>query len=56
MFIECCAAHEVKFLIVGGYALAAHGHRRATKHLDVCVLKDEDNAERLIAARAFAGD
>lgn len=27
-FIECCAAREVKFLIVGGYALAAHGHPR----------------------------
>lgn len=25
-FIEFCVAPEVKFLIVGGYALAAHGH------------------------------
>jgi hypothetical protein len=49
-FIECCAAREVKFLIVGGYALAAHGHPRATKHLDVWILIGEDNAERLIAA------
>ncbi|MFT7600544.1 MAG: hypothetical protein ACI8TP_003487 [Acidimicrobiales bacterium] len=23
-FIECCVARSVKFLIVGGYALAAH--------------------------------
>lgn len=49
-FIECCAAREVKFLIVGGYALAAHGHPRATKDLDVWVLMDEDNAVRLVAA------
>lgn len=49
-FIECCAAREVKFLIVGGYALAAHGHPRATKDLDVWILIGEDNAERLVAA------
>ena len=34
-FIECCVNREVKFLVVGGYALAAHGHPRATKDLDV---------------------
>ena len=49
-FIECCAAREVKFLIVGGYALAAHGHPRATKDLDVWVMIDPDNAERLVLA------
>jgi catalase len=27
--------HEVEFLIVGAHALAAHGHVRATKDLDV---------------------
>ncbi len=34
-FIECCVAREVRFLIVGGYPLAAHGHPRFTKDLDV---------------------
>ncbi len=29
-FIECCDRREVRFLIVGGYAVAAHGHPRAT--------------------------
>ena len=38
-FIECCVAHDVRFLIVGGYALAAHGHPRATKDLDVWIMK-----------------
>ncbi|NNE97142.1 MAG: nucleotidyl transferase AbiEii/AbiGii toxin family protein [Acidimicrobiales bacterium] len=54
-FIECCVAREVKFLIVGGYALAAHGHPRATKDLDVWVLIGSDNAERLISAIADFG-
>ena len=49
-FIESCVARDVKFLIVGGYALAAHGHPRATKDLDVWILADDDNAERLVAA------
>jgi len=49
-FIECCVARDVKFLIVGGYALAAHGHPRATKDLDVWILIELDNAERLVAA------
>ena len=49
-FIECCDRREVRFLIVGGYALAAHGHPRATKDLDVWVLIDPTNAERLVQA------
>ena len=32
-FIECCVRREVRFLLVGGYALAVHGHPRATKDL-----------------------
>ncbi len=49
-FIECCVGRDVKFLIVGGYALAAHGHPRATKDLDVWVMIEPDNAERLVLA------
>jgi hypothetical protein len=49
-FIECCVAHEVRFLIVGGYAVAAHGHPRFTKDIDVWLWTDQRNAERLIAA------
>ena len=49
-FIECCVAHDVRFLIVGGYALAAHGHPRATKDLDVWLWPDPANADRVIEA------
>ena len=49
-FIESCAARDVRFLIVGGYAVAAHGHPRATKDLDVWILADPANADRLIQA------
>lgn len=49
-FIECCVARKVRFLIVGGYALAAHGHPRFTKDLDVWIWIDEQNATDLLAA------
>lgn len=54
-FIASCVAHEVRFLVVGGHALAAHGHPRFTKDLDVWVWVDRQNANRLVAALADFG-
>jgi len=48
--LECLAAHDVRYMIVGGYALAAHGHPRYTKDLDVWVWPDDDNAAALLRA------
>ena len=49
-FVELFVAHEVKFLIVGGYALAVHGHPRYTKDLDVWVWVEPENAQRIVTA------
>jgi len=49
-FIASCAAHDVRYLVVGGYAVAAHGYPRFTQDLDVWVWLDEQNADRLISA------
>lgn len=49
-FVECLARHDVRYLIVGGYALAAHGLPRATGDLDVWLLVSPDNARGAIAA------
>ena len=47
-------AQKVEFLVVGAYALAVHGHVRATKDLDVWVRTTKDNAERVFrAVKAF---
>lgn len=57
-FIESCLAHDVRFLIVGGYALAAHGAPRYTKDLDVWIWLEPENASRVIEvldAFGFAG-
>ena len=49
-------AQNVEFLIVGAYALAVHGHVRATKDLDVWVRTSKENAERVFrAVQAFGG-
>jgi hypothetical protein len=43
-------AAKVDYLIVGAYALAVHGHVRATKDLDVWVRPAQENATRLLRA------
>ena len=43
-------AQGVEYLVVGAYALAAHGHVRATKDLDVWVRPDSENARRVLKA------
>jgi hypothetical protein len=43
-------ARKVKFLIVGGYALAFHGAPRYTGDLDVFVMPDADNARNILIA------
>ncbi|MGB0718486.1 MAG: DUF6036 family nucleotidyltransferase [Alphaproteobacteria bacterium] len=35
-------------MIVGGYALAVHGHPRYTKDIDVWILIDHENARKII--------
>jgi hypothetical protein len=42
--------HNVEYLIVGAHALAAHGHVRATKDLDLWVRPEKFNAEKVLHA------
>ncbi|MCK5736806.1 MAG: hypothetical protein KAH21_10020, partial [Spirochaetaceae bacterium] len=41
---------SVKFLLVGAYALAAHGYPRATMDIDLWVKPSSDNAVAVIQA------
>ena len=55
-FIAALNARGVRYLVVGGYALAFHARPRATKDLDVYVEPTAVNAKRLRAAlRDFFG-
>lgn len=48
-------ANGVEHIVVGAHALAAHGHVRATKDLDVWVRPDPENAGRVLRALAAFG-
>lgn len=49
-FVELLNAKGVDFLVVGGYALAAHGHPRYTGDIDFWVRSSPDNLKRLLNA------
>lgn len=46
---------NVDFLIVGAYAVAAHGYPRATGDLDIWIRADEGTAPRVMRALAAFG-
>src|SRR4029434_9469356 len=53
--LRAFAAADVRFLVVGAYALALHGRPRATGDLDVWVQPTEANAGRVMRALAEFG-
>jgi len=50
--LQCFHAHEVRYLIVGGYAAMYYSQPRFTKDLDLWLEPSADNAPRVL--RAFA--
>ena len=52
--LSALSAAHAEYLVVGAYALAAHGLPRATGDLDIWVRPTPENAERVLRAlRAF---
>ena len=49
-FIESLNVSRVRYLVVGGYAVAMHGHPRYTKDLDVWIDCTPANAKRVVRA------
>jgi len=49
-FIQSLNDNQVRYLIVGGYAVALHGYPRYTKDLDIWIELNPDNAAKLIKA------
>jgi len=47
-FIELLNKNDVKYLVVGGYALAFHGYPRFTKDIDFWVWVDKVNAGKIM--------
>ena len=48
--LSCLKDAGVEFLVVGAYALAAHGYPRATGDLDIWVRNTPPNAHRILRA------
>jgi len=47
--------HGVEYLIVGAHALAAYGHVRATKDLNIWVRPEQSNAKKVLQALSGFG-
>ena len=47
-FIELLNSRRVEYLVVGGHAVAFHGHPRLTGDIDFFVRATNENAERLL--------
>ena len=48
--LKIFAEEKVKYLIIGGYAVAKHAEPRYTKDLDIWISNRRDNAERIFQA------
>jgi hypothetical protein len=54
-FIELLNANSVRYLVVGGYAVALHGYPRYTKDLDVWIEPTVQNAQNVLNALTAFG-
>lgn len=48
--LHALSAEKVRFLIVGAYAMAAHGYPRATMDIDIWVMPSPRNADAVLRA------
>ena len=49
-FLRLLNSHEVRYLLVGGYAVGYHGYPRATGDLDLWIETSEANSQKLASA------
>ncbi len=48
-FLKLLNAHQVEYLLIGGYAVSYHGYPRATVDMDIWIALQPANAERIVA-------
>ncbi len=48
-FLSLCLSHEVRFLVIGGYAVVHYSRPRYTGDLDLWIDASEENATRMVA-------
>ncbi|MHC4543567.1 MAG: DUF6036 family nucleotidyltransferase [Planctomycetota bacterium] len=47
-FLKLLNAHQVEYLLIGGYAVGYHGYPRATVDMDIWTAMHPVNAERIV--------
>ncbi len=56
-FLKLRNANEVRYLLIGGYAVGYHGYPRATNDMDIWIALNPNNAERVVTVlREFGFD
>lgn len=48
-FLQLLNAHQVEYLLIGGYAVGYHGYPRATADMDVWIAISLANAAKIVA-------
>jgi hypothetical protein len=48
-FLKLLNAHQVEYLLIGGYAVGFHGYPRATADMDIWIAMNPANADKIVA-------
>lgn len=54
-FLKLLKEHDVRYLLIGGYAVGYHGYPRATEDLDIWVAIHPDNAQKIVTVLKVFG-
>ncbi|HLT87540.1 MAG TPA: nucleotidyltransferase [Sphingobacterium sp.] len=54
-FVQLLNEHQVKYMVVGAYALSVHGRPRHTGDLDIWIKPDAENARKMVKVIADFG-
>lgn len=47
-FLKLLNAHQVEYLLIGGYAVGFHGYPRATVDMDIWIAMNPANSQRIV--------
>lgn len=54
-FLKLLEENEVRYLLIGGYAVSIHGYARTTLDMDIWIGMDDENARRMVDVMASFG-
>ena len=54
-FLRLLNENDVRYMVIGGYAVAYHGYPRTTADIDIWIARDQENADRMVSALSAFG-